>query len=41
VAFFSGINKIHDPWGELVDWYRNFKVTQVKYRLIRAFSETL
>ena len=41
VAFVSGVNKINDPWGELVDWYRNFKVTQVKYRLIQAFSETI
>ncbi|CCM75353.1 hypothetical protein BN77_2500 [Rhizobium mesoamericanum STM3625] len=24
-----------DPWGALVDWYRDLKVTQVKYELIR------
>jgi ABC-type multidrug transport system fused ATPase/permease subunit len=35
VAFVSGLSKITDPWGEVVDWYRDLKVTQVKYRLIR------
>lgn len=40
VAFVSGVSKINDPWGELVDWYRSFKVTQVKYRLIQVFAQT-
>jgi ABC-type bacteriocin/lantibiotic exporter with double-glycine peptidase domain len=35
VAFISGLSKITDPWGALVDWYRDLKVTQVKYQLIR------
>lgn len=34
VAFIAGLNKISDPWGALVDWYRDLKVTQVKYELI-------
>ena len=38
VAFISGLAKINDPWSELVDWYRNFKVTQVKYQLIRSIT---
>ena len=38
VAFISGLAKINDPWGELVDWYRSFKVTQVKYQLIRSIT---
>jgi ABC-type multidrug transport system fused ATPase/permease subunit len=35
VAFVAGLNKISDPWGALVDWYRDLRVTQVKYELIR------
>ncbi|XUM51550.1 ABC transporter ATP-binding protein (plasmid) [Rhizobium sp. YTU87027] len=35
VAFITGLNKVADPWGALVDWYRDLKVTQVKYVLIR------
>ncbi|TCR75623.1 ABC transporter ATP-binding protein [Rhizobium sp. BK376] len=38
VAFVSGLSKITDPWGELVDWYRDLKVTQVKYELIRGVA---
>ncbi|MBY5454174.1 ABC transporter ATP-binding protein [Rhizobium leguminosarum] len=38
VAFIAGLNKISDPWGALVDWYRDLKVTQVKYGLIRDAS---
>lgn len=35
VAFIAGLNKVSDPWGALVDWYRDLRVTQVKYELIR------
>lgn len=38
VAFVAGLNKVSDPWGALVDWYRDLKVTQVKYDLIRDAS---
>jgi ABC-type bacteriocin/lantibiotic exporter with double-glycine peptidase domain len=38
VAFISGLSKITDPWGALVDWYRDLKVTQVKYAMIRDAS---
>ncbi|HEY0123718.1 MAG TPA: ABC transporter transmembrane domain-containing protein [Rhizobium sp.] len=34
VAFVSGLSKINDPWGDLVNWYRDLRVTQVKYGLI-------
>ncbi|MDR6288180.1 MULTISPECIES: ABC transporter transmembrane domain-containing protein [Inquilinus] len=34
VAIISGLSKINDPWGDLVTWYRDLTVTQVKYRLI-------
>ncbi|WP_170967755.1 ABC transporter ATP-binding protein [Rhizobium phaseoli] len=38
VAFISGLSKIRDPWGELIDWYRDLRVTQVKYAMIRDAS---
>jgi ABC-type multidrug transport system fused ATPase/permease subunit len=36
LAFASGLTKINDPWGDLVNWYRQLKVTQAKYTLIQA-----
>ncbi|EJZ22892.1 ABC transporter transmembrane domain-containing protein (plasmid) [Rhizobium sp. Pop5] len=38
VAFISGLSKIRDPWGELIDWYRDLRITQVKYAMIRDAS---
>lgn len=35
VAFVSGLSKIADPWGALVDWYQNLTVTIVKYAMVR------
>jgi len=34
VAFISGINSMNDPWGDLVDYFRNLTNAGVKYRLI-------
>ena len=34
VAFISGIGRITDPWGDLVNYFRDINVTQVKYRLL-------
>jgi ABC-type multidrug transport system fused ATPase/permease subunit len=34
VAFISGINRLNDPWGDLVNYFRDLTVTQVKYRLL-------
>jgi ABC-type multidrug transport system fused ATPase/permease subunit len=34
VAFISGLKQINDPWGDLVDYFREMTATQVKYRLI-------
>ena len=41
VAFVSGLSKITDPWGGLVDWYRDLKVTQVKYAMIRDAQDKM
>jgi ABC-type multidrug transport system fused ATPase/permease subunit len=34
VAFISGISRLNDPWGDLVNYFRDLTVTQVKYRLL-------
>ena len=40
VAFISGISRLNDPWGDLVNYFRDLTVTQVKYRLLaNAVSE--
>jgi ABC-type bacteriocin/lantibiotic exporter with double-glycine peptidase domain len=33
VATVSGLGKLNDPWGDLVNWGREFSVVSVKYRL--------
>jgi ABC-type multidrug transport system fused ATPase/permease subunit len=35
VAFISGIGRITDPWGDLVNYFRDINITQVKYGLVR------
>jgi ABC-type multidrug transport system fused ATPase/permease subunit len=35
VACMAGLSKISDPWGDLVDWFRDLRVTQARYTLIR------
>ncbi len=34
VAFISGIGRLNDPWGDLVNYFRDLNVTQIKYRLL-------
>ena len=34
VAFISGISRLNDPWGDLVNYFRDVNLTQVKYRLL-------
>jgi len=34
VAFTAGLAKINDPWGDLVTWYRDFRVATARYRLV-------
>ena len=36
VACAAGLSRLNDPWGDLVDWFRELKVTQAKYALIRS-----
>jgi len=35
VAFVSGIGRITDPWGDLVNYFRDVNIAQVKYGLVR------
>src|SRR5215469_7861467 len=34
VAFISGVGRLNDPWGDLVNYFRDFSLTQVKYGLV-------
>jgi ABC-type multidrug transport system fused ATPase/permease subunit len=39
VAFISGINRMNDPWGDLVNYFRDVTSAAVKYRLISQALE--
>jgi ABC-type bacteriocin/lantibiotic exporter with double-glycine peptidase domain len=41
VAFVSGLAKVNDPWGDLVNWFRDATSTGVKYRLVSDAVERL
>src|SRR5579859_6064158 len=34
VAFISGVTRLTDPWGDLVNYFRDLSLTTVKYRLL-------
>jgi ABC-type bacteriocin/lantibiotic exporter with double-glycine peptidase domain len=36
VAFISGIGRLTDPWGDLVNYYRDLSVNSVKFKLLAA-----
>lgn len=39
VAFISGINRMNDPWGDLVNYFRDVTSAALKYRLIARAVE--
>ena len=41
VAFASGLGRINDPWGDLINYFRDLATAQVKYRMIRDFLSTV
>jgi ABC-type bacteriocin/lantibiotic exporter with double-glycine peptidase domain len=41
VAVASGLGKLNDPWGDLVNWAREFSVVGVKYRLFAEAANWL
>jgi ABC-type multidrug transport system fused ATPase/permease subunit len=36
VAFISGLMRLNDPWGDLVNYFREMSVASAKYELIRG-----
>jgi ABC-type bacteriocin/lantibiotic exporter with double-glycine peptidase domain len=34
VAFISAVSRLNDPWGDLVNYFRDLSSTQVRYRLM-------
>jgi ABC-type multidrug transport system fused ATPase/permease subunit len=41
VAFVSGLVKVNDPWGDIVNWFREATVVEVKYRLVADAVDVL
>lgn len=41
VAFVSGLAKIVDPWGDLINWFREATVSSVKYQLIESAARQI
>ncbi len=41
VAFISGIGRLTDPWGDLVNYFRELSVTRVKFQLLADASAAL
>ena len=41
VAFISGIGRLNDPWGDLVNYFRDVNVTRIKYRSLAEAVDQL
>ncbi|WP_457104636.1 ABC transporter ATP-binding protein [Methylobacterium sp. P5_C11] len=41
VAVVAGLKQLNDPWKGLIDWFRELRVTQAKYALLRQALDTL
>jgi len=41
VAIVGGLGKLNDPWGDIVNWAREFSVVSVKYRLFTDAADRL
>ncbi len=41
VAFVSGLGRINDPWGDLINFFRDLANAQIKYRLIRDYLDAV
>ena len=41
VAFISAVDKLNDPWGDLVNYFRDFSVNAIKYRLVKTAVDDL
>jgi ABC-type bacteriocin/lantibiotic exporter with double-glycine peptidase domain len=36
VAFISGLGRLTDPWGDLINYFRELSVTRVEFRLLAS-----
>jgi len=34
IAFISAVGRLNDPWGDLVNYFRDLSITQVKFGLV-------
>jgi ABC-type bacteriocin/lantibiotic exporter with double-glycine peptidase domain len=34
VAFISGLGRLNDPWGDLINYFRELSVTRVRFQLL-------
>jgi ABC-type multidrug transport system fused ATPase/permease subunit len=41
VAFISAIGRLNDPWGDLVNYFRDLSSTQVKFGMVTAAMDQL
>ncbi|MCW5746202.1 MAG: ABC transporter ATP-binding protein [Alphaproteobacteria bacterium] len=41
VAIVAGLGRLNDPWGDLVNWWREMAVVSVKYRLFVQAADRL
>jgi ABC-type multidrug transport system fused ATPase/permease subunit len=41
VAFISAVDRLNDPWGDLVNYFRDFSVNDVKYGLVSRAVDDL
>jgi ABC-type bacteriocin/lantibiotic exporter with double-glycine peptidase domain len=41
VAFISAIGRLNDPWGDLVNYFRDLSSNQVKYEMLTGIMDQL
>ena len=41
VAFISGIGRLTDPWGDLVNYFRDISLANVKYKLLATTTNQI
>jgi ABC-type multidrug transport system fused ATPase/permease subunit len=41
VAFISAVGRLNDPWGDLINYFRELSITQVKFRLLADIMNQL
>jgi ABC-type multidrug transport system fused ATPase/permease subunit len=41
VAFIAGVGRLNDPWGDLVNYFRDLSVTNLKFRLVAEAVDRL